>query len=104
MAELLKSSLLKDSHAKGIYHAEPNIVTGTLLVKYHPALHSEAEIVQLVQETLSDIGNGKIEIAEKHKNPGIGKMSPGDFFTRELFVDILGNLIAGLFVAAILSA
>lgn len=100
-ANLLKHDLLSDEKAKGIYHAEPNIVTGTLLVKYHPAYHSEEEVVQLVMRAVSKLRKGKIEITEKHKNPKLGKMAPGAFFTRELLVNIAGNVIAGVLVAVI---
>ena len=79
-AELLKHGLLRDEEAKGIYHAEPNIVTGTILVKFHPAYHSEDEVVQLVISTANKLRDGKIEITEKHKNPRLGKMPPGAFF------------------------
>ncbi|WAK03202.1 HMA2 domain-containing protein [Methylobacter sp. YRD-M1] len=97
-ANLLKHDLLSDEEAKGIYHAEPNIVTGTLLVKYHPACHSEEEVVQLVMRAANKLRKGKIEITQKHKNPKLGKMAPGAFFTRELLVSIAGNVIAGVLV------
>ena len=100
-AGMLKQSLLKDPGAKGIYHAEPNTTTGTMLIKYHPALHTEDEVVRLVQRVVQDISEGTIEIAAKHKNPRVGRMLPGAFFTRELFVSIGGNVIAGLILAAI---
>jgi hypothetical protein len=103
-AELLKQTLLKDPKAKGIYHAEPNIITATVLVKYHPALHTEAEIVQLVRTIAQRIDAGHIEISAKHKNPRIGKMLPGAFFTRELLVSIGGNVIAGLILAAVIAS
>ena len=98
-AEMLKQSLLRDVNAKGIYHAEPNIVTGTILVKYHPAFHSESEIVELVKSHVKQLGEGKIEITQKHKNPKVGRMRPGAFFTRELLVSIAGNVIAGIVLA-----
>jgi hypothetical protein len=101
LAELLKQNLLKDAAAKGVYHAEPNITTGTLLVKYHPAFHTEAEVVDLVRKTARRIGEGKIEISQKHKNPRLGKMLPQAFFTRELVVSIIGNVIAGIILASI---
>jgi hypothetical protein len=101
LAELLKQNLLKDAAAKGVYHAEPNITTGTLLVKYHPAFHTEAEIVDLVRKTARRIDEGKIEISQKHKNPRLGKMLPQAFFTRELVVSIIGNVIAGIILASI---
>ena len=99
LAELLKQNLLKHAEAKGIYHAEPNIVTGTLLVKYHPAFHGEAEVVELVRDAAQKIADGKIEISQKHKNPRLGKMLPQAFFTRELLVSIVGNVAAGLVLA-----
>ena len=102
-ADLLKQGLLSDKEAKGIYHAEPNIVTGTILVKFHPAYHSEEEVVQLVIATANKLRDGKIEITEKHKNPKLGKMPPGAFFTRELLVSIVGNVIAGIFLAVIVT-
>jgi len=102
-AELLKQSLLKDPHAKGVYHAETNVITGTMLVKYHPALHTEAEVVQLVRTIAQKISEGDIEISAKHRNPRIGKMHPGAFFTRELLVSIGGNVIAGLILAAFIA-
>ncbi len=98
-AEMLKQSLLRDVNAKGIYHAEPNIVTGTILVKYHPAFHSESEIVELVKSHVKQLGEGKIEITQKHKNPKVGRMRPDAFFTRELLVSIAGNVIAGIVLA-----
>jgi hypothetical protein len=102
-ADLFKQTLLRDEGAKGIYHAEPNIVTGTILVKFHPAYHSEEEVVQLVIATANKLRDGKIEITQKHKNPRLGKMPPGAFFTRELLVSIAGNVIAGIFVAVIVA-
>lgn len=104
IADLLKLRLLKRPEAKGIYHAEPNIVTGTLLIKYHPAHHTEAGVLALVEDSIREIAEGKIKLPEKSKSQKIGKMSPAAFFTRELFVDIFGNLIAGIVVAAIISA
>ena len=103
-ALMLKQSLLKNINAKGIYHAEPNIVTGTILIKYHPAMHSQEDVVRLLQATLRDLGAGNIAITEKHKNPRLGKMHPGAFFTRELLVSIGGNVIAGLLLAFIIAA
>jgi hypothetical protein len=100
LAELLKQSLLKDGRAKGIYHAEPNIVTGTLLVKFHPAFHSEPDVIELVRSTVDQVAGGQIEISQKHKNPRLGKMPPGAFFTRELVVSIIGNVLAGLLLVA----
>jgi len=102
-ADMLKQTLLRDEGAKGIYHAEPNIVTGTILVKFHPAYHSEEEVVQLVIATANKLRDGKIEITEKHKDPRLGKMPPGAFFTRELLVSIAGNVIAGIFLAVIVT-
>jgi hypothetical protein len=102
-ADLFKQTLLGDEQAKGIYHAEPNIVTGTILVKFHPAYHSEEEVVQLVIATANKLRDGKIEITQKHKNPRLGKMPPGAFFTRELLVSITGNVIAGIFLAVIVT-
>jgi hypothetical protein len=102
-AELLKQSLLKDAAGKGIYHAEPNITTATILIKYHPALHSEAEVVQLVRTVAQNLAEGKIEITAKHKNPRLGKMHPGAFFTRELLVSITGNVIAGIVLAVLIA-
>ena len=102
-ADLFKQTLLRDEEAKGIYHAEPNIVTGTILVKFHPAYHNEDEVVQLVIATANKLRDGKIEITEKHKNPRLGKMPPGAFFTRELLVSIFGNVIAGIFLAVIVA-
>lgn len=103
-AELLKQALLNDPGSRGVYHAEPNIVTGNLLLKYHPALHSESEVLDLVEKTISRIEQGQIEITLKHKNPRLSRMKPGAFFTRELLVSIGGNVIAGLVLAAIISA
>jgi len=101
-AELLKHSLLKDPAGKGIYHAEPNIVTGNLLIKFHPAMHSREEIVRLVEDLAGRIDAGEVEITLKHKNPRLGKMLPGAFFTRELLVSIVGNVVAGLLLAFII--
>jgi dissimilatory sulfite reductase (desulfoviridin) alpha/beta subunit len=103
LAELLKQSLLKDAQAKGIYHAEPNVTTGTFLIKYHPALHTEAEVVERVQAIARNIAAGTIEITAKHKNPRLGKMQPQAFFARELIVSIGGNVIAGFILAALIS-
>ncbi len=102
-ALMLKQGLLKNPDAKGIYHAEPNITTGTILIKYHPAMHSEDDIVRLVHAVLENLSDGKIEITEKHKNPRLGKMRPAAFFTRELLVSIGGNVIAGLLLAFIIA-
>jgi Na+-translocating ferredoxin:NAD+ oxidoreductase RnfE subunit len=102
-ADLLKQSLLTDAEGKGIYHAEPNIVTGTMLVKFHPACHSEEEVIRLITKTVSNLHDGKIEITQKHKNPKLGKMPPGAFFTRELLVSIVGNIVAGIFLAVIVT-
>ncbi len=102
-AEVFKQSLLRDANAKGVYHAEPNVITGTLLIKYHPAFHTEAEIVQLVRTTAQKLAEGKIEITQKHKDPKVGRMRPGAFFTRELLVSIGGNVIAGLIIAALVA-
>ncbi|MFM8333913.1 MAG: hypothetical protein ACKN9T_19780 [Candidatus Methylumidiphilus sp.] len=102
-ALMLKQSLLKNPDAKGIYHAEPNITTGTILIKYHPAMHCEADVVRLLQTVLTNLAEGHIEITEKHKNPRVGKMQPGAFFTRELLVSIGGNVIAGLLLAFIIA-
>ena len=101
-ADMLKQSLLRDPNAKGIYQAEPNIIIGTLLVKYHPAFHSEAEIIKLVRTNTQSLGEGKIEITQKHKNPKVGRMNPGAFFTRELLVSIVGNVIAGIVIAVVM--
>jgi hypothetical protein len=103
IAALLKQSLLKDPGGKGIYHAEPNITTGTLLVKYHPALHTEEAVVQLVRVLAAKVAEGQVEISAKHKNPRVGRMQPGAFFTRELLVSIGGNVIAGLILAAMIA-
>ena len=103
-AELLKQSLLRDQTSKGIYHAEPNIVTGTILLKYHPAIHTEEEVLELVRNAVQKIHDGKVEITLKHKNPRLGKMKPGAFFTRELLVSIAGNVIAGVVLALMVSA
>ena len=102
-AELLKQNLLKDPAGKGIYHAEPNVVIGTILIKYHPAMHREEEIVRLVETVVSKLAVGGLEITAKHKNPRLGKMLPQAFFTRELVVSICGNIIAGLVLAAMVS-
>ncbi len=101
--ELLKQYLLKDEAANGIYHAEPNIITGNILLKYHPAFHSEAEVLELVRTAVQKISAGQVEITYKHKNPRIFKMKPGAFFTRELLVSIGGNIVAGLLLAVMLS-
>ncbi|BBL75101.1 HMA2 domain-containing protein [Methylomagnum ishizawai] len=102
-AGLLRQNLLKGPAGKGIYHAEPNIVTGTVLIKYHRAVYSETEILRWVERIARKIALGEIEITAKHKNPRLGKMLPGAFFTRELLVSICGNVIAGLVLAAMVS-
>ena len=101
-AEMLKQTLLHHSEAKGIYHAEANIITGTILIKYHPAFHNEAQILDVVHKAVRSIQDGKIEISLKHKNPRLGKMKPAAFFTRELLVGIGGNIIAGVLLAFML--
>ena len=103
-AEVLKQTLLNEPASKGIYHAEPNIITGNILVKFHPAHHTEDQVIQLVSEAAERIASGQIEITLKHKNPRLSRMQPGAFFTRELLVSIGGNVIAGLVLAAIISA
>ncbi len=103
-ADLLKQGLLRDQAAKGIYHAEANIVTGSLLIKYHPAFHCEHEVIDLVREKVNAIDAGEVEISLKHKNPRLGKMKPGAFFTRELLVSIGGNIIAGIALALLIGA
>lgn len=102
-AELLKQNVLKDPAGKGVYHAEPNITTATLLVKYHPGLHSEADVLRLVSRIAQQIAAGQIEFSAKHKNPRLGKMPPAAFFTRELAVSIVGNVLGGILLAAVLS-
>ncbi|CAI8869587.1 HMA2 domain-containing protein [Methylocaldum szegediense] len=102
LAEVLKQSLLKDDRAKGIYHAEPNITTGTFLIKYHPALHTEAEVLERVQAIARGIAAGTVEFTVKHKNPKLSKMQPQAFFNRELLVSIGGNVIAGFILAALI--
>lgn len=101
LAAILKQALLKDAGARGIYHAEPNIVTGTVLVKYHPAVHTEAEVVARVRAAVQRIAGGSIEISQKHKDPRLGKMLPQAFFTRELLVSVVGNVVAGLVLAVV---
>lgn len=103
-AEMLKQTLLNEPVSHGIYHAEPNTLTGNLLVKYHPAHHTESEVLRLVADAAHRIAQGQIEITLKHKNPRLSRMQPGAFFTRELLVSIGGNVIAGLVLAAIISA
>ena len=102
-AEMLKHSLIKGADSKGIYRAEPNVITGTILIKYHPAMHTEEQITQLLRTVLQNLADGKIEITEKHKNQRLGKMLPGAFFTRELLVNIGGNVIAGILLALIIA-
>jgi hypothetical protein len=103
LAEVLKHNLLKDPEAKGIYHAEPSVLTGTMLIKYHPAMHTHDQVVSLVENLATKIDLGEVEITQKHKNPRLGKMLPGAFFTRELLVSIVGNVIAGLLLAFMMS-
>ena len=102
-AELLKQCLLSDANAKGIYHAEPNVITGTLLVKYHPAFHTEAEVIELVRSNALKLKEGKVDITQKHKNPKVFRMRPGAFFTREFLVSIAGNVVAGLILAFVIA-
>lgn len=101
LAEMLKHSLLRSEKATGIYHAEPNIVTGTLLIKYHPAFHSEADVIQTLNEQVRKLCSGEMIPYEKHKNPKLGKMQPHAFFTRELVVSVCGNVLAGLVLVAL---
>lgn len=103
LAELLKHSLLKDPDAQGIYHAEPNVATGSLLIKYHPALHSEAQVVELVATTARRIADGQVPISSKHRNPRVSRMPPGAYFTRELVVSVVGNVLAGLALAVFMA-
>lgn len=103
LAEVLKHNLLKDPEAKGIYHAEPSVLTGTMLIKYHPAMHTYDQVVNLVENLATKIDLGEVEITQKHKNPRLGKMLPGAFFTRELVVSIVGNVVAGLLLAFMMS-
>lgn len=102
-AELLKQNLLQLPEAKGIYHAEPNVVSGTMLLKYHPAFHTEADVLRLVRATVNKLGAGGLEISSKHKNPRVGKMPPAAFFTRELLVSVAGNVLAGLLLAVMIN-
>jgi hypothetical protein len=101
LAEMLRHSLLRDEKASGIYHAEPNIVTGTLLIKYHPAFHTEEDVVRTLNEQVQRLCRGELIPYEKHKNPKLGKMQPHAFFTRELLVSICGNVLAGVVLAAL---
>lgn len=101
-AELLKQSLLNNGAVKGIYHAEPSIITGSVLIKYHPAFHTKDEVLELVNTAVENISRGNILLTAKHKNPRLGKMRPAAFFTRELLVSIGGNLISGIALAALL--
>jgi hypothetical protein len=101
LSELLKQTLLRDARAGGIYHAEPSIITGSLLVKFHSALHTEAEVIDLVSDVVRQVAHGQVVISQKHKNPRLGKMAPQAFFTRELVVSIVGNVIAGLLLAVV---
>jgi hypothetical protein len=102
-AELLKQGILKSPQAKGIYHAEPNITTATLLVKYHPAFHDATDVIELVGRIAEEVGAGQVELSAKHKNPRLGKMPPSAFFTRELVVSIIGNVLGGLLLAMLLT-
>jgi hypothetical protein len=102
-AEMLKQSILKDPDAKGIYHAETNPTTATLLVKYHSGFHDEAEVLRIVTRIAGQIDKGDIVFSSKHKNPRLGRMQPSAFFTRELVVSIFGNVIAGLLLAVLLT-
>jgi hypothetical protein len=103
-AEVLRQSLLRDPVMKGIYHAVPNTVTGRVLIKFHPAHHTCDEVYDFVQSCASRLSEGEIEISLKHKNPRLGRMNPGAFFTRELIVSIAGNVIAGLVLAVFIAA
>ncbi|MGI9212855.1 MAG: HMA2 domain-containing protein [Methylococcaceae bacterium] len=101
LAEMLRNSLLRDEKATGIYHAEANIVTGTLLIKYHPAFHTEEQVISTLHEHVQKLCNGEMVPYEKHKNPKLGKMQPHAFFTRELVVSVCGNVLAGLVLAVL---
>jgi len=103
-ADLFKQDLLKNADAKGIYLVEPNIITGTVLIKFHPAMHNQEQVLQLVLNSAEKIQQGNIEIPHKNKNPKLGRMPPGAFFTRELLVSIAGNVIAGIVLALIFTA
>ena len=103
LAEMLKQTLLKDPGARGIYHAEPNIATGSLLIKYHPALQTESQIVALVDTIAGQIADGQVPITAKHRNPRVSRMLPGAYFSRELVVSVVGNVVAGLVLAAFMT-
>ncbi len=100
-ADLFRQDLLKNADAKGIYHVEPNVVTGSVLIKYHPALHNEQDVLQLVLNSANKLGHGIIDIPHKNKTPKLGRMPPGAFFTRELLVSIAGNVIAGILLTLV---
>ncbi len=102
-AELLKQGILKSPEAKGIYHAEPNITTASLLVKFHPAFHETSDVIELVGRIAEEVGSGGVEFSAKHKNPRLGKMPPSAFFTRELVVSVIGNVLGGLLLALMLT-
>lgn len=102
-AELLKQGILKSPEAKGIYHAEPNITTASLLVKFHPAFHETSDVIELVGRIAEEVGSGGVEFSAKHKNPRLGKMPPSAFFTRELVVSVIGNVLGGLLLAMLLT-
>ena len=102
-AELLKQGILKSPEAKGIYHAEPNITTATMLVKFHPAFHDKSDVIELVGRIAEEVGAGEVEFSAKHKNPRLGKMPPSAFFTRELVVSVIGNVLGGLLLAMLLT-
>jgi hypothetical protein len=103
LAEVLKHSLLKDPDGHGIYHAEANVVTGSLLIKFHPSLQTQRQVVDLVRATAERIAEGDIPATAKHRNPRVSKMLPGAYFSRELLVSVAGNVIAGLVLAAFIA-
>lgn len=98
-AAVLKQTLLGDPEFRGIYHVEPNELTGSLIIKFHTALHTQQEVIALVEQSVGKLADGSTVIMLKHKNPRLGRMKPGAYFSRELMVSIAGNVIAGLVLA-----
>ena len=101
LAETLKHRLLRSETCRGIYHAEVNPLTSSLLLKFHGGMHDRHTVTHLLENVVNEIEQGQLEILLKHKNPRLGRMMPTAFFTRELLVNITGNITAALLLIAL---
>jgi hypothetical protein len=101
LAETLRHRLLDSDSCRGIYHAEVNPLTASLLLKFHGGINDRRAVLEVVRDAIKELEQGNIEILLKHKNPRVGRMMPGAFFTRELIVNIVGNTAAAILIAAL---